>query len=330
MSARVTPSLPEGTVINGYRLGRCLGSGSMGEVYEAKHSVIGRRVAIKVLRPGADELLNAGQRLLEEARSVNAIHHPGIVDVFDLGMAADRRPYLVMELLHGRPLSLRIKQGPVPFDEAKLILEGVLEPLAAAHRAGVVHRDLKPSNIFLLDERVGRVRVKLVDFGVARREGRKELLTAPSMAVGSMGFMAPEQIMGHAEPASDLYAIGCVAFLMLTGRPVFPTRNIPENARAHVQDPAPKVRTLKPELPGALETWVAQLLEKEPGRRHANAEIALAALKLLDGRVGATTELVPAFVPTERGPVPTVPANERATVPGRPPNDESDQTMLDG
>ena len=129
MSVRAAPSLAEGTIINGYKLGRCLGSGSMGEVYEAKHEVIGRRVAIKVLRADTEEVLNAGQRLLEEARSVNAIRHPGIVDVFDLGVFGERRPYLVMELLQGRPLSLRLKQGPVPFGEARTILEGSVEKI---------------------------------------------------------------------------------------------------------------------------------------------------------------------------------------------------------
>lgn len=322
------PSLAEGTVVNGYRVGKCLGTGSMGEVYEAKHQVIGRRVALKVLREGTDEVFNAGQRLLEEARSVNAIRHPGIVEVFDLGLMGERRPYLVMELLVGRPLSLRIKQGALQLGEARVLLEGILDALAAAHRAGVVHRDLKPSNIFLLDERTGKPRIKLLDFGVARREGRTELLTAPSMAVGSMGFMAPEQLLGNAGPSSDLYAVGCVAWLMLTGKPLFPLKNIPDNARAHLLEPAPKLRALRPELPVALEAWLAQLLEKKPEARHATADMALAALRLLDTRAAhtATTELVTAFVPsTSRGPVPTTPANERATVPGEGP----DQTMLD-
>ena len=273
------PSLGEGTKLNDYTLVRRLGTGAMGEVYEAVHAVIGRRVAIKVLKAGVDEALNASKRLLEEARVVNAIRHPGIVDVFDVGVFAGRRPYLVMELLEGRSLADRVKaEGALPLPHVLHLLEGVLEALGAAHRAGIIHRDLKPSNVFAVGAPPGRV--KLLDFGIARRADREGApLTAPSMALGSVGFMAPEQLMGQAVPASDLYAVGCLGFLLATGKPVFPLKNIPEAARRHLSEPPPKVRSLRADAPPLFEDWVDMLLAKDVAQRPRTAEAALNALK---------------------------------------------------
>ncbi len=291
-------------MINEYRVGKCLGRGSMGEVYEGRHET--RRVALKVLREGADDQLNAGRRLLEEARSVNAIRHPGIVEVLDIGLFTDRRPFLVMELLEGASLSARIKSSPVQWQEAVKWLDGILDALDAAHRAGVVHRDLKPSNVFLVGK-PGDERVKILDFGVARRAGRKENFTAPQMAVGSVGFMAPEQLQGHAVPASDLYAVGCLAFQLFAGRPVFPLKNIPDAARLHMTEPAPLLRWVKPGLAEDLETWVDKLLRKNPTERHRSAHAAMLDLRSLDLDPELThsrqrTELVPAFTPPNSRP----------------------------
>ncbi|MBL8916695.1 MAG: serine/threonine protein kinase [Archangium sp.] len=310
----VTP----GTLIRGYRVGRCLGRGAMGEVYEARREAIGRRVALKILRHGTDTALNAAKRLLEEARAVNVIHHPGIIQIFDVGLMDQRRPYLVMELLEGRSLASMMKRGPMQLTAATSILEQMLSALDAAHRAGVVHRDLKPSNVFLVGDGV-----KLLDFGVARREGREELLTAPATTVGSIGFMAPEQLRGQTSPASDLYALGCLAFLMFTGVPVFPARNAPENARLHLLSAPPKLRTVRSQLSPSLETWVARLLEKSPEDRFASAQVALDELR--SHRLEPSlrrTEVVPAFVPPNpertRPSSRFVPGTARA-VPPRPP-----------
>ncbi|MDP2275228.1 MAG: serine/threonine-protein kinase [Archangium sp.] len=294
-------SLAEGTTIAGYKLLGLIGAGAMGEVYEAQHHPSHRRVAIKVLREKTDDSVNAGRRLLEEARAVIAIRHPGIVVVSDVGLMTGGRPYLVMELLAGVPLSVHLKQRKLPVADIVMVLDGILDALSAAHRAGVIHRDLKPSNVFILTG--DRPRVKLLDFGVARREGRKEVLTGPAMAVGSMGFMPPEQLMGQAVAASDLYAVGCIAFLLLAGRPVFPLKNIPENARSHFSEIPAKLRTLRPEVSPGLETWVDRMLGKTPGQRPPSADIALASLRALDGRdvttqSGNKTEQVMAFVPT--------------------------------
>jgi serine/threonine protein kinase len=222
----------------------------------------------------------------------------------------------------------------MPVDDIILVLDGILDALAAAHRAGVIHRDLKPSNVFVLTGE--KPRVKLLDFGVARREGRTEALTGPSMAVGSMGFMAPEQLLGNAVASSDLYAVGCIAFLMLGGRPVFPLKNIPENARSHFSDTPAKLRTLRPEVSEALETWVERMLGKTPDTRPPSAEIALASLRALDRRMvetgsGNKTEVVAAFVPSgptqphdvQRGPGDTGEQTARST------DDERKTTIID-
>lgn len=140
-------------MIAGYQLLGLIGAGAMGEVYEAQHHPSHRRVAIKVLREKTDDSVNAGRRLIEEARAVIAIRHPGIV----------------MELLAGLPLSVHLKQRKLPVADIVMVLDGILDALNAAHRAGVIHRDLKPSNVFILAG--DRPRVKLLDFGVARREG---------------------------------------------------------------------------------------------------------------------------------------------------------------
>ena len=307
-------------MVAGYRLLGLIGAGSMGEVYEAQHKPSNRRVALKLLREKTDDSINAGRRLIEEARVVTGIRHPGIVVVSDVGLWGDGRPYLVMELLKGLPLSVHLKQKTMSVADCVTVLEGILDALAAAHRGGVIHRDLKPSNVFVLSGEVPRV--KLLDFGVARREGRTEVLTGPSMAVGSMGFMSPEQLLGNAVASSDLYAVGCIAFFILSGRPVFPLKSIPENARSHFSEAPPKLRSLRPEVSAALEAWVDRMLGKHPDSRPPSAEIALASLRALGGtgEEPAThkTELVAAYVPAG----PTQPNH----APQRGPGETGEQT----
>lgn len=215
--------LKPGSMIGDHQLVKKLGEGAIGTVFEAVHGLIGKRVAIKVLKHGGEEGQVAAKRLLEEARAVNAIHHRGIIDIFDAGLLADGRPYLVMELLVGRSVHDELKRakGGLPLRLALHVLTGMLDALTAAHRSGVIHRDLKASNVFLVEQPKGLPLVKLVDFGVARRQTRSEVLTMPSMTVGSLGFMAPEHLAGKPVPQSDLYAVGCLAWLMLAGRPVF-------------------------------------------------------------------------------------------------------------
>jgi serine/threonine-protein kinase len=274
-------ALQIGSTIGDHQIVKKLGEGAMGAVYEGRHQLIGKRVAIKVLKGTGEDGRVAAMRLLEEARAVNAIDHKGIIDIFDAGVLPDGRPYLMMELLVGRTLHDEVKRSKagLPLRLVFHVLRGVLDALVAAHRAGVIHRDLKASNVFLVDQPEGLPLVKLVDFGVARREGRQEALTMPSMTVGSMGFMAPEHIAGRPVPQSDLYACGCLAWLMLTGKPVFPYGNLPTLIKQHLEELPPGVGTVRVETPPELEAFVAWLLEKRADDRPHSAEVALTVLK---------------------------------------------------
>lgn len=288
--------LAPGTSVGEYEVVSLLGTGAMGEVYQAVHPVIGKQVAIKVMKQPAAEALVDARRLLEEARVVNAIKHPGIVDIFGANVLPDGRPYLVMELLEGQSLHAWANaRTPLSIIDVCALLDGLLEPLAAAHKAGVIHRDLKPTNVFVLGEGPAR-KVKLLDFGVARRADR-EPLTAPEVTVGSLGFMGPEQLGGNVVPQSDLYAVGCVAWWLFVGEPVFPYRSMGELARNHLLTVPPLLRTKRADVPPSLEAWVAQLLEKEPARRFPNAFEALVALR------GATEDLGESTILETRAPL---------------------------
>jgi serine/threonine protein kinase len=268
--------LPVGFVVGDYEVVRPLGAGAMGEVFEGLHPIIGKRVALKVMRTPAAEALVEARRMLEEARAVNAIRHPGIVDIFGANVLPDGRPFLVMELLEGQSLhQYLLAKLPLTLSDAFDLLSGILRPLAAAHEAGVIHRDLKPTNIFVS---TGTPRVKLLDFGVARRLDR-EPLTAPDMTLGSMGFMSPEQMSGQPVPQSDLYALGCIAWMVLAGRPVFAARGIGELTRHHLLTKAPSILTARADVNDALARWVSRLLEKEPGARFRSAQEALEQLE---------------------------------------------------
>jgi serine/threonine protein kinase len=279
-SSRMAGDAPVGLRVKGYRITGRLGAGAMGEVYDGVHALIGKRVAVKVLRADASDPIQSSRRLLEEARAVNVISHPGIVDIFDAGALEDGRPYLVMERLEGRSLHAHLKaHGALPLRTVLHLLTNVLEPLAAAHRAAVIHRDLKPSNVFLCEQPTGLPRVKLLDFGIARRAGRAEVLTQPLTTLGSLGFMGPEHLAGAVEPASDLYSVGCIAYRLVTGRPVFEVRSPRELARRHLSERPTPARVHRADVPPELDAWILWLLEKAARDRPSSAEIALAVLK---------------------------------------------------
>jgi serine/threonine-protein kinase len=295
-----------GSMIGDHRLLRKLGEGAMGTVYEAVHALIGKRVAIKVLKGVTDEGgVVAAKRLIEEARAVNAIQHKGIIDIFDAGLLSDGRPYLVMELLVGRSLHEAVKRTKTGLALRQVfhILEGILSALDAAHRAGVIHRDLKASNVFLVEQAQGLPAVKLVDFGVARRRGRSEQLTMPSMTVGSIGFMAPEHLGGKPVAQSDLYACGCLAWLMLTGKPVFPYGNPGALIQQHLSERPRPVGQFRKDVPPELEAFVAWMLEKRVDDRPLSAEVALTVLREAEeaGDVGKTAPGGPAFIELAKG-----------------------------
>jgi len=211
-----------GTDVGGYTIERELGRGGMGVVYAARHPMIGKRAAIKVLKPSLSSNPATVERFLQEARSVNQIGHPGIVDIFAYGSLPDGRRYLVMDLLDGESLRARVKRGPMHASEAVFVIDEIASALIAAHGKGFIHRDLKPDNVFLVAH-PGRIDVKLLDFGLAKLlpgAGQRAYRTATGAQLGTPDYMSPEQLRGSDEvdQRSDTYSLGVTAFEILTGK----------------------------------------------------------------------------------------------------------------
>jgi serine/threonine protein kinase len=271
------PALLQGQKLGDYEVGALLGSGGMGEVYAGEQPMIGKKVAIKVLKAEVAAEPGNVQRMLSEARSVNAIRHRSIVDIFNFGTLSDGRPYLVMEYLEGTALDTMLrKQGALIPAEVAEFLEEICSALAAAHGRGIVHRDLKPGNVFIVSDGNTRNRyVKLLDFGLAKGEpsGESTKQTRAGMVVGTPDYIAPEQARGGTiTPRTDLYSLGVMAFEMLTGSLPFTAESVVELMMMHVQAPAPHVSSKIDFCPPALDALVYQLMSKEPADRPRSAE----------------------------------------------------------
>jgi serine/threonine protein kinase len=278
-----------GQTVGSYRVAALLGAGGMGRVYLGVHPTIGSRVAIKVLSrdcAGRPDLLD---RFFAEAQVVNRIRHEGIVNVLDLAALPDGRPYIVMELLSGEPLSAMLQRiGQLEPAHAVAIVCPLLDALAAAHDQGVVHRDLKPDNVFIT--RHGRVVV--LDFGIAKLLPERRLpdqvspATRTGALLGTPGYMAPEQIHGRpATAATDLYAVGIILYQALTGRLPFESDSLFELMQMHVSaEPAP-IAEVRPDVPPALIAAVSRAMAKDPAWRFPSARGMAAALAAALGSV---------------------------------------------
>lgn len=209
-----------GVDVGGYVVESELGRGGMGVVYAATHPMIGKRAAIKILKQSLSKNPATVERFLQEARSVNLIGHPNIVDIFAFGTLPDGRCYLVMDLLQGEPLRKRVKRSALPVMEAVQLLEEIASALVAAHDKGFIHRDLKPDNVFLV-EHPNRTEVKLLDFGLAKLMPNamidRAYRTATGAMIGTPDYMSPEQLRGTGvDHRTDIYALGVMAFEFLT------------------------------------------------------------------------------------------------------------------
>ena len=266
-----------GTVLEQrYELGRVLGSGGMGAVFEARHLRLDRPVAIKVLRPAYAAESEYIERFLREAKAASKIRHRNVVEILDYGEAAGGLVYSVMEFLVGQDLQQLLQaqpQGRLSWARAYGLLVQIASGLKAAHGQGVIHRDIKPANCFLTDED-GEPVVKLVDFGIARLEGseRGHTLTGTAQVLGTPSYIAPELVRTPqpASPQSDVYALGVLAYRMLAGGVPFVADTVFELLRVACFEPVPSLRARVPEVPVEVEGLVLQMLAKEPERRPAD------------------------------------------------------------
>jgi len=279
-------------VLGQYRVLEMLGRGGMGCVYLAEHLKLGRRVALKLLRPEHAERRDAVARFFQEARAVNKIRHRNIVDVTDLVELDDGTVFIIMELLDGMSLGklMRAEQMDVP--RALAILAQICDGLAAAHSVGIVHRDLKPDNIFVISTNDGADLVKLVDFGVAkllhREDAEVAFETAAGAVVGTPTFMSPEQAGGgEVDARSDIYSLGAIMYEMFTGEPIFRGKSFGEFVRKHLNEtPVPPRQT-----PGGrhmddrLEAIILRCLQKPLKYRYPDIGLLKDDLLMLLGAI---------------------------------------------
>jgi serine/threonine-protein kinase len=271
-----------GKVVAGrYRLEARLGEGGMGIVYRARHVLIDRVVALKLIRPDLRGETHLRAWMLREARAANRVDHAHIVDIHDIGETEDGELYLVMEYLVGTALSSEVAKGPMPMTRGVDILEQMCAALARAHDLGVVHRDLKSDNIMLTIRGGRKDFVKILDFGLAALARDPRL--APKGAIfGTPEYMSPEQARGEdAGPQSDLYALGILFFEMLTGQ--LPFRSSDRDTLLEMQRtaPAPRPRQIKPEVSAGAEAICLRLLEKDVRKRYQDAHHLQEELKAL-------------------------------------------------
>jgi hypothetical protein len=260
-----------------FEIERPIGSGGMGTVFRARDPISGESVAVKVI---SGEQGHVTGRFAREVKLLAELSHPGIVRYISHGTTPSGELFLVMEWLDGETLKARLQRGPLAPSDAVLVATRVAEALGAAHARGIVHRDLKPSNLFLPGGRVDQV--KLLDFGIAQREGKTQL-THTGVMIGTLGYMAPEQARasGLIDARADVFALGCVLFQCLTGALPFDGDTAASILAKILFDPAPRMSELWPHVPEALDALVAQMLSKDPALRPsdgANLAAALAAL----------------------------------------------------
>lgn len=298
-----------GTVLgNRYRVEGVIGEGGMATVYRARHALMERPYAVKILRRELADDEKLVERMKREGRNIASLTHPNIVQVYDYGETDDGAPYLVMELLDGQPLRELLKgrplYGPLLLDVAIQTMRG----LARAHDLGVVHRDLKPENVFVCRDDEGEPRVVIVDFGIARSRDQSRL-TMAGQIVGTPQYLAPERVSSRDDtPSADLYSFGVMLFELATGRLPFQSSSATGYVVKHVQEPPPRPRVFHPGVEPELERLILELLAKDPGERPVDAHHVLDRLELM--------------LPPER---------RRESRPSRPNHDPREHTStLDG
>jgi serine/threonine-protein kinase len=267
-----------------YRVERLLGVGGMGRVYQARHELLNKDFAIKVLPEARADKPAATERFLREARAASKVESDHIVKVFNVDRDHEHRLFIVMELLEGENLAERIARGPIALEDAIEIARQTGTALQAAHDAGIVHRDLKPENIFLV-KRNGRDFVKVLDFGISKIKNPEHgdpKLTATDQIVGTPLYISPELARGieTVDHRTDIYALGVILYEMLTGSPPFTGKNHFQLLYQHgneAPDP-PSKRSERAQIPAPVEAAILRALEKEPSARFDTMDALVTAL----------------------------------------------------
>ena len=278
-------TLGTGTMVAGYRIEALVGSGSSGSVYTAEDPTLGRRIALKILAPDLSRDERFRERFLRESRVAAALEHPNVVPIHAAGETEDGQLYLAMRYVDGRDLSALIK-GVHRLDpeRAVVIVTQIASALDAAHVQGLIHRDVKPANI-LITRHGGDEHAYLCDFGLAKHASTVSSLTGDRAVVGTVEYLAPEQIAGKpVDGRADVYALGCVLYECLTGEPPFRRDNELASLLAHVNDPASAPSERVADLSEAFDGVVARALANDRDERYATAgEFAEAARAALAG-----------------------------------------------
>ncbi len=267
---------PGDVIADRFELGRLLGTGAMGFVFQARDHANGVDVAVKVLR---DADSKRPSRLEREAQVLAELHHPHIVRYIAHGTTPLDEAYLVMEWIEGEDLGQLLTRGRLRVDACVALGARIAAALAEAHAHNVIHRDVKPSNLFLPGGDV--TRVKVLDFGIARLSGVTRA-TQTGAVLGTPGYLPPEQVRGEnvLDPRADIFSLGCVLFECVTGAPAFAGQHLAAILAKILFEPAPSARTLCPEVPEALDDLLAQMLSKEPGDRPTSAAVAVTLTSL--------------------------------------------------
>src|SRR5438552_3004942 len=270
-----------GQVLDGkYRLDALLAEGGMGAVYRATHVMLGKTIAIKLIRSAIVASPEIVRRFQREARAATALNHPNIVSVYDLGQTPDGTLYIAMEFIDGPSLKTLIQAGrAIPPMHTIAILRQVASALATAHRHNIIHRDLKPHNIMLATGPDGAEVAKLVDFGIAKTFDESTQLTSTGSALGTPYYMSPEQIEGRTVDArADLYALGIILYEMLVGEVPFADQSTPAVLVKQLKERPVRPSLKNATVPAALETISLRCLEKDPDQRFQTADEFAAAL----------------------------------------------------
>jgi serine/threonine-protein kinase len=291
------PELLRASLAGRYDIERELGEGGMATVYLAEDVRHGRKVAIKVIRPEVGSSLGI-ERFLAEIRTTASLQHPHILGLIDSGVVASEgggaRPFYVMPFVTGETLRARlVRERALPVSDAVTILIEVADALACAHGHGVVHRDVKPENILL-----GQGHAMVMDFGIAKAVHRSSAgasLTSTGASIGTPAYMAPEQAVGDPtiDHRADLYALGIVAYEMVAGRPPFVGASVAAMVAASLTQPAPSLSATVPKCPPRLSALVADLLEKDPGKRPDSAAVVRDTLRLLLAEISTSGPSAP-------------------------------------